>query len=241
MGGCMLKCDSRLPCGHACTLNCHPDDSLHEEIKCYSKCAKKRECQHACPLKCWQPCGDCRVRVRKTLPCGHTTSQPCYLAPELCVCDYPCTKGLPCGHNAVVPCHQAPELVVCKAKCEAVLPCGHPCTGTCSSCEQGNNHVACTKKCERTLVCGHPCDSPCVKDCPPCKRKCANKCVHSTCNLKHGALRLALRARDVSVTLRRAVRPPSLQRALQVGASLRPSLHWSLRRAVSYVVLHLHP
>ncbi|ELR14966.1 zinc finger, NFX1-type containing 1, putative [Acanthamoeba castellanii str. Neff] len=107
MGGCMLKCDSRLPCGHACTLNCHPDDSLHEEIKCYSKCAKKRECQHACPLKCWQECGDCRVRVLKTLPCGHTTSQPCYLAPELCVCDYACTKGLPCGHNAVVPCHQA--------------------------------------------------------------------------------------------------------------------------------------
>lgn len=184
MGGCMLKCDSRLPCGHACTLNCHPDDSLHEVVKCWSNCAKKRECQHACPLKCWQPCGDCRVRVRKTLPCGHTTSQPCYLAPELCVCDYPCTKGLPCGHNAVMPCHQAPELVVCKAKCKAVLPCRHQCPGTCSSCEQGNNHVACTKKCERTLVCGHPCDSPCVKDCPPCKRKCGNKCVHSTCNLK---------------------------------------------------------
>lgn len=27
MGGCMLKCDSRLPCGHACTLKYAADSS----------------------------------------------------------------------------------------------------------------------------------------------------------------------------------------------------------------------
>ncbi|KAK0863231.1 hypothetical protein LTR87_016287, partial [Friedmanniomyces endolithicus] len=44
-GGCDLKCDGTLACGHECVLNCHPYD--HDTITCHQPCGKKLPCSHS--------------------------------------------------------------------------------------------------------------------------------------------------------------------------------------------------
>lgn len=54
-GGCDQKCGCILPCGHTCTLQCHPfDKSL---IVCKQKCNKRvNPCGHPCTAMCCDPC-----------------------------------------------------------------------------------------------------------------------------------------------------------------------------------------
>ena len=59
-------------------------------------------------------------------------------------------------------------------------------SGTCSGCKQGRLHKPCGSGCGRTLFCGHLCPQPCTKNCPPCREKCGNSCVHSKCPKKCG-------------------------------------------------------
>ena len=58
--------------------------------------------------------------------------------------------------------------------------------GTCGGCKQGRVHQPCSSKCGRGLFCGHNCEVPCTKNCPPCPKKCQNKCPHSICQYKCG-------------------------------------------------------
>eukprot|EP00057_Strongylocentrotus_purpuratus_P011176 XP_011665650.1 PREDICTED: NFX1-type zinc finger-containing protein 1 [Strongylocentrotus purpuratus] len=90
----------------------------------------------------------------------------------------------PCGHNVLVKCSAGPES--CSKPCDTTLSCEHPCKGSCGECRQGRLHAFCREKCDRTLVCGHPCRSTCAADCPPCSRKCENRCQHSKCKKNCG-------------------------------------------------------
>ena len=213
-GGCQKKCETRLPCGHVCTLMCHPYDREHLKFKCMQKCGKLLQCGHECRRKCYQcstSCKPCSVKVEKTLPgCGHKTMSPCSAdivsieCSNLCEkllkcghfcqekCSRPCTvrcavlvdKALPCGHTVQDACCLKTESIVCSVPCDSVLDCEHTCPGTCGTCYMGRLHTGCTSECNRKLICGHICDFPCTPSCPPCTKPCPNFCNHSRCPKK---------------------------------------------------------
>lgn len=56
--------------------------------------------------------------------------------------------------------------------------------GNCSQCLFGRLHKPCQVKCDQTLLCGHSCPDVCAKNCPPCQKKCDNKCAHGICKKK---------------------------------------------------------
>lgn len=54
-GGCDLKCSENLPCGHPCTLKCHP--YAHDSMSCQQPCEKVLLCGHKCVKICLEdPC-----------------------------------------------------------------------------------------------------------------------------------------------------------------------------------------
>ncbi|XP_077993299.1 NFX1-type zinc finger-containing protein 1-like [Glandiceps talaboti] len=210
-GGCTRPCEYRLNCGHKCEMVCHPRDREHTLYKCRKPCEKIMcEREHKCPKYCYQDCGNsCIISVKKILPkCGHEQQMPCHNNPMYADCKSKCTKLLSCGHRCKNKCgepcmstDQCQEVVIrsdwlcghkvkvkcsdgpenCPYPCKVVLKCEHKCKGTCGKCRNGRLHLQCRKKCGRVLVCGHTCEDLCSKNCPPCKRKCENRCTHSKC------------------------------------------------------------
>ncbi|XP_019640287.1 PREDICTED: NFX1-type zinc finger-containing protein 1-like [Branchiostoma belcheri] len=208
-GGCMRPCEFRLKCGHVCTSVCHPTDPEHEEYRCKKPCPRVLcDLGHRCTKLCSQPCGDCKVLVEKTIPrCQHKQKIPCSTSPNVFKCQAPCDKPLPCGHDCKNKCSQecsipcmemVPHLLrcghtiqaacsakkedlVCNTPCSQPLKCEHVCAGTCGRCKQGRLHQPCIHPCNRVLVCSHQCTAPCTRNCPPCSKRCENRCIHSRC------------------------------------------------------------
>ncbi|XP_067947233.1 NFX1-type zinc finger-containing protein 1-like [Watersipora subatra] len=49
-GGCQLKCNTTLECGHICKMKCHSKDWKHEKYQCTEPCTKLLSpCNHSCP------------------------------------------------------------------------------------------------------------------------------------------------------------------------------------------------
>ncbi|KAK2008989.1 P-loop containing nucleoside triphosphate hydrolase protein [Colletotrichum eremochloae] len=203
-GGCNLKCDRRLACGHSCTGPCH-SDFLHNALKCLEDCVRPKEgCDHACRKRCGEPCDKlCREVLRGVgleLPCGHTIDTvECWKAqdPSSIRCVVQVNKQVPgCSHTVKVPCHVdvARNSYHCNAECGSQRPCGHTCKMHCSNCrtrEDGKvtreDHGTCRQPCERPFTtCSHRCQEACHGEmgCPPCSAPCQNKCVHSKCGKK---------------------------------------------------------
>ncbi|KAK1750303.1 P-loop containing nucleoside triphosphate hydrolase protein [Echria macrotheca] len=53
-GGCHMYCKQLRPCGHRCTLRCHP--SSHDHLGCGQPCLKVLDCGHGCQRLCSQDC-----------------------------------------------------------------------------------------------------------------------------------------------------------------------------------------
>ena len=72
-GNCFALVDKKLPCGHICKyVNCFKKP---EDVKCIKACEKYLDCSHKCPKLCSEPCGECKVIVRKIVPeCQHTVA-----------------------------------------------------------------------------------------------------------------------------------------------------------------------
>ena len=210
--GCGLPCESRLDCGHTCKLPCHehnPDDRVTCKAECgRTICTNGHKCKRLCHQRCVTVC---RELTEKELPCGHLKKIACNLPPSGAVCRDRCEKLLPCkhpcanecsmpcttrceekttktdwdcGHRVNVRCSDGPES--CPQPCTSVLSCDHACSGTCGKCRRGRLHAVCSQPCGRTLVCGHVCESSCSNECPPCGKKCENRCQHSICTRKCG-------------------------------------------------------
>ena len=147
-GGCNLPCNQAKPCGHECTLKCHP--CSHEEVKCTEFCDRIRECGHQClrqdgktRKKCFENCGECFARVDKTLAeCGHKMSLRCSQEPLHVLCQEKCQSTLACGHECPEKCGADCTLVTCFQNCERVRSCAHPCVK-----EDGRTPKKCYKIC----------------------------------------------------------------------------------------------
>ncbi|XP_054840650.1 NFX1-type zinc finger-containing protein 1-like [Eublepharis macularius] len=214
-GGCTLKCQTRLECGHPCTRRCHPCDTEHRTNTCEFPCSKSLcAFSHKCPRKCGESCEPCSVKVEKVIPkCGHSQMVPCHvpahswvceeLCQQLLECNHPCKLRcgqdcrarhcretvqvtLPCSHSTQTDCFRQKMPLLCYEKCKQRLECGHRCQGSCYKCLQGRMHAACRRKCTRVLLCSHVCQGSCCENCPPCGRKCLKKCRHSHCGKSCG-------------------------------------------------------
>ncbi|KAI0013665.1 hypothetical protein F4779DRAFT_625159 [Xylariaceae sp. FL0662B] len=199
-GGCNLRCDRRLDCGHTCTSRCH-SEVLHKAVKCLEPCPRpKKGCDHPCELACGDKCPPrCTVHLENidlALPCGHTiSSAPCWQAqdPSAIICNVPVNKVVPgCKHVVKVPCHVDVEKTgyLCIARCGDPRPCGHTCNSPCYQCkhrEEGKivreTHGICKQICDRKYTsCRHGCASTChgAIPCPPhsrCSKPCNEPCV----------------------------------------------------------------
>ncbi|XP_023934805.1 NFX1-type zinc finger-containing protein 1 [Bicyclus anynana] len=176
-GGCLLKCNYNLPCLHACPLMCHGYDRAHNETKCQLKCERVLcELNHVCPLKCMEECGPCKIKVLKTLPCGHQMSVYCHLEPNdpKVLCLTVVAAKLPsCGHEVKKSCYMAVEKVSCPVPCEyRVDKCGHVCTRKCHVNDDADHErYLCQKPCAKTkkgcttVLEGEAGDHQCVKKC----------------------------------------------------------------------------
>ncbi|OTA67744.1 hypothetical protein K449DRAFT_364164 [Hypoxylon sp. EC38] len=203
-GGCILRCDRRLLCGHSCINRCH-SETLHSAVKCLEPCPRlKKGCQHPCRRLCGDPC---KVKCDEylqgldiTLACGHKiSSAPCWQAqdPSTIVCQRVVKKTVPgCKHTVEVPCHidVDTDAYKCVKPCLDPQPCGHSCRSLCYMCKERKegkiaqtNHGICKQECGRKYTtCRHNCSQVCHGEapCPLCPAPCEVHCSHSKCGKK---------------------------------------------------------
>ena len=187
-GGCMSLCGFRLPCGHACPLNCHPVDPKHKMYRCIAKCREELcDLKHRCRKSCHfgYECEPCEEKVSYVVPsCKHEIKIECHKRGKA-PCPIPCTKKLtPCGHPCAGKCGEECKTISCQTDVSRTLKCGHTVSMPCST---NVKYYECTEPCEKILDCGHKCPGNCfqcyegkvhVKCKQPCKRLlvCSHPC-----------------------------------------------------------------
>ena len=201
-GGCNLKCDLRLSCGHSCSFKCH-SQPRHDGVVCQEPCPRRRDtCSHACLQVCGVPCDRlCLFKMKNVqLPCGHIKeSLECHKAQNVAMvsCHEIVKKTVPgCGHSMPTKCciNPASESFECRAVCADNLECGHSCSKPCHKCKTrggavilATDHGDCQGTCGRAYsTCAHSCESICHGDkpCPLCLKPCDVRCSHSRCGKK---------------------------------------------------------
>lgn len=111
--------------------SCHPLNADHNINNCIQECAKKCKNGHPCPKICMQDCGNCDVKIKKVLPCGHETKDQCWKPEENIRCKSSCNKNLSCGHPCPLKCSESCAQF-CRKMVEKLLPCGHTVQMECS-------------------------------------------------------------------------------------------------------------
>lgn len=147
------------------------------------------ECGHKCPQKCFEPCGNCRVTVTKTLAvCGHQMKVECSKEPERKKCTQKCPLHLPCGHQCQEKCNRE-----CTKSCTTLVDClikpacGHKLRIPCSVRDNKDPRSYdilkhCREACGVTLDCLHACAGSCGR--------CAQGRIHASCQEPCGALQI---------------------------------------------------
>ncbi|XP_047487944.1 NFX1-type zinc finger-containing protein 1-like isoform X1 [Penaeus chinensis] len=147
---CTVLTTQTLPCGHE--VNYAACGAATEEVLCRENCLEILDCGHTCKKLCHEECGDCSVKVSKTLACGHEAQDiECSSTTKNIKCTALTTLVLPCGHELDVACGTRAEALRCTKKCMKTLDCGHICKKLCSEICGG-----CLVKVEKTIPkCGH--------------------------------------------------------------------------------------
>lgn len=197
-GGCLRPCNKPLKCGHDCPKLCHLKDIDHVNYNCRVPCPKLLcDLGHPCPKKCFEKCGPCKVLVPKTLPCSHTHTIHCYIAPELYDCPTLVDRILPaCQHKVTMPCYEEPANFKCPEDCDIRVDCGHKCRQKCHvKKDPEHKKYNCLQKCAR-LNAGctenHPCEKQCYEECGVCLTgvtkvlPCGHTSVNVPCHLPAG-------------------------------------------------------
>ncbi|KAK4316795.1 hypothetical protein Pmani_012053 [Petrolisthes manimaculis] len=163
-GACTVKIKKVLPCQHAldnveCALPV-------ENIQCKKNCKRNLPCGHHCKKLCHEKCGDCKVKVKRTIPsCGHEATMPCSETPTVKFCDGPCIKLLSCGHPCKRLCKDR-----CTDECMELVSSGNKCPNhhdiqlPCYLLRKVKGEDAwqyCKKPCNKTLECEHTCIGEC--------------------------------------------------------------------------------
>ena len=181
-GGCLLDCNSRLECGHTCTLKCHFTDSEHVNYECKKKCSRLCPQGHPCCKPCFVPC-KCEVRVTKMMPhCQHEQEMPCSMDPSNVDCNRFCENKCPKGHGCPHPCHQKSqeECPPCVVKVPFITPsCHHK---QLVKCHLDTAKILCRAKCSRKCAQGHQCHKLCHEVCGACVKpvlKVIEVCKHA--------------------------------------------------------------
>ncbi|KAL3847662.1 hypothetical protein ACJMK2_018562 [Sinanodonta woodiana] len=202
---CLEEVDEILQCGHKVHIQCCMSKS---KILCKETCTRRLTCGHACNKICGVKHDhnqNCSQMVTKKVPgCGHTVQTSCNIPESKLTCDkiievtfncghtsgvrcgqessqkcnFMVEKTFECGHKSDVPCHRAGNSE-CHKKCETRLVCGHQCSGDCTECIKGRLHKQCSVTNVEVLICGHVITILCSY-CPPCEKKCDQKCPHKT-------------------------------------------------------------
>ncbi|XP_048478338.1 NFX1-type zinc finger-containing protein 1 isoform X3 [Plutella xylostella] len=183
-GVCIVKVAKKRPtCKHAVTVECSVAEA--DLPPCGQKCARSLSCGHFCKLKCSEPCGDCRVKVEKTIPdCGHKLTLECKDAATQDKCRAPCARKLPCGHDCRRRCQQPCDQRTCTQlvdRPKVMAPCGHAVRLPCNryqlfvegALDADDLLSHCAAPCGVTLACGHRCRGDCGA--------CLQRRVHAPC------------------------------------------------------------
>ena len=222
-GGCMLKCGTRLDCGHACDRKCHPVDPEHKNYVCMKPCVRiVCSSQHQCTKRCHEPCGNCEVVVARTLPkCGHMKMTKCYIPADEISCTEPCPHLFePCGHSCPKKCSEKCDK--CEILVSKVIPrCQHECE---IPCHLSPREFICRLPCKKAIgncehvcrnKCGEPCEEKCmalVPDRPwPCGHLLTKPCWNNPSNFPCGELVQKTLSCGHSATLRCSDKPSSFQ------------------------------
>ncbi|CAF0839837.1 unnamed protein product [Brachionus calyciflorus] len=183
-GGCKLKCNFSLKCGHECSRYCHGNtDQEHLLHQCNLPCEKiNPKCGHKCTRSCSQTneCNSCRFKIDKYIPeCGHEIKLYCNTEPMKAFCYIPCEFKLPCGHNCSKVCARHLNLGDHEYDCKTMLQVDSQCkhkTKIMIQCSEQKwvLEKKCDKQCGETLECGHVCTNLCGQ--------CLNGRVHKNCD-----------------------------------------------------------
>ncbi|CAF5003686.1 unnamed protein product, partial [Rotaria sp. Silwood1] len=185
LGGCGLKCEIRLSCGHQCPLTCH--NTSHNLLICQKSCLKKYDdCEHQCQKKCHSTtiCLPCSEIIQLKMPnCEHTSDIVCFMRK---------TNQLECGVLVPYKCSLGHQVQVrccdlrnkelrdrlCTHLCDFTLECGHRCKGTCSTCLQNRFHRPCDQEELIVYTCGHSRQQRCHELGPRCEQQYIKQCDH---------------------------------------------------------------
>ncbi|XP_065915016.1 NFX1-type zinc finger-containing protein 1-like [Dysidea avara] len=169
-GGCWLRCNAKLSCGHKCTRNCHIKDQEHKMYQCKQSCLRKcLQCGSPCKQKCFMKCKRCDTLVNKKLPsCGHIQLVPCWMMPDEFKCQRKCNKTCTNGHPCLLKCSD--ECGDCIETSVEIRSCGHEVTLYCS--ENYAMSTTCSKPCEKKCTTNknpHKCNKLCSEICGNCE------------------------------------------------------------------------
>lgn len=158
-GGCGVKCNQRLSCGHSCPKLCHADDPRHVAGICMEPCVKRvAVCGHLCKSRCYEKCHCVETIPVHTFPCGHSLENVACSTVHagLLRCTMRVEVQLPfCKHPRTLYCSQAQTLqraveqkhlkiqwefnCQCTVKCGCLrTECAHPCQQLCGTCMESN-------------------------------------------------------------------------------------------------------
>ena len=190
-GGCLLDCNFRLECGHACTLKCHFTDPEHVGYECKKKCMKLCPQGHPCCKLCFVPCGECEVRVSKVMPhCQHEQEMSCWEDPSKVDCNSLCENKCLKGHRCPLPCHQKSQenCPPCVVKVPFIVPsCQHE---QLVECHEDTAEILCRAKCSHECPQGHQCRKLCHEVCGECMEpvlkvlEVCNHVIHLPCHVE---------------------------------------------------------
>ena len=169
-GGCQLKCNATLLCGHKCTKNCHIKDQEHKNYQCKQPCSKNcPKCGCPCKQECFMKCKQCKTLVKKKVPpCGHIQLVPCWMKPDEFKCQKKCNKTCTNGHPCPLKCSD--ECGNCMETSVEVRSCGHEVTLYCS--KNYAMSTTCSKPCEKMCTTSknpHKCNKQCSEICGNCE------------------------------------------------------------------------
>ncbi|KAI8822614.1 uncharacterized protein EV422DRAFT_577652 [Fimicolochytrium jonesii] len=190
---CRAPCTKMLKCRHPCRKLCsEPCGRCQERIDLTIE-----ECGHVarnefCYKKEENASIVCKERFEIVHPvCKHLIKAACHEKRQIEAAGTPQTL-----RDLLLNSDRRHALFSCKKPCGAILDCSHPCENPCGDCIYKSKneeqlgpdvgiplHAPCGKICDRALLCGHSCGGKChsASECPPCKKECAQVCLHAKC------------------------------------------------------------